>query len=113
MSPVKKKTQRRKKLTRLPLSRPVTPGDIMDRARQYGPACIDALADVAANGNDAARVSAASTLLDRGFGKVKQGIEFSGSVAMGKEECEGMALMAAQRLAEIRQQRIETEGDRA
>ena len=77
MSPVKKKTtprKRKKKLSKLPLSRPVTPGDIMDRARQYGPACIDTLADVAANGNDAARVSAAGTLLDRGFGKVKQEI---------------------------------------
>ena len=72
-------TKRKKKLRMLPLSRPVTPNDIIDRARQYGPACVDALADVAANGTDAARVSAAGTLLDRGFGKVKQGVEFSGS----------------------------------
>lgn len=71
--------KRKKKLRMLPLSRPVTPNDIIDRARQYGPACIDALADVAANGTDAARVSAAGTLLDRGFGKAKQGVEFSGS----------------------------------
>lgn len=71
--------KRKKKLRMLPLSRPVTPQDIIDRSRQYGPACVDALADVAANGTDAARVSASSALLDRGFGKVKQGVELSGS----------------------------------
>ena len=63
-----------------PFSRPVTPDEIIDRARQYGPACVDALADIAANGTDAARVSAAGALLDRGFGKVKQGVELSGSI---------------------------------
>ena len=76
----KKKTaaKRKKKLTRLPLSRPGTPQDIIDRARQYGPACIDALADVVANGSDAPKVSAANSLLDRGFGKVGQPIEMTG-----------------------------------
>lgn len=75
----KNKAKRKKKLRMLPLSRPVTPNDIIDRARQYGPACVDALADVAANGTDAARVSAAGTLLDRGFGKVGQPIELTGA----------------------------------
>lgn len=74
-----KKAKRRKKLRMLPLSRPATPQTIIDRARQYGPACVDALADVAANGSDASRVSAASTLLDRGFGKVGQPIELTGA----------------------------------
>lgn len=71
---------RRKKLRMLPLSRPVTPDEIIDRARQYGPACVDTLADVAANGSDSARVTAASTLLERGFGKVGQHVELSGAV---------------------------------
>lgn len=81
MAAAKKKTKakRKKKLRMLPLSKPVTPNDIIDRARQYGPASVDALADVAANGTDAARVSAASTLLDRGFGKVGQPIELTGT----------------------------------
>lgn len=69
---------RGKKLRLLPLSKPVTPNDIIDRARQYGPACVDALAEVAAGGTDAARVSAAVNLLDRGFGKVGQPVEVSG-----------------------------------
>lgn len=63
----------------MPLSRPVTPDAIIDRARQYGPACVDTLADVAANGTDAARVSAAGVLLDRGFGRVGQPIELTGA----------------------------------
>lgn len=71
--------KRKKKLRVVPLSRPVTPDAIIDRARQYGPACVDALADVAANGSDSARVSAASTLLDRGFGKVGQHVELTGA----------------------------------
>lgn len=81
MAAAKKKTKakRKKKLRMLPLSRPVTPQDIIDRSRQYGPACVDALADVAANGTDAARVSAAVNLLDRGFGKVGQPIELTGA----------------------------------
>ena len=76
----KNRANRKKKLRLVPLSRPVTPEEIIDRARQYGPACVDALADVAANGSDSARVSAASTLLERGFGKVGQQVELSGAV---------------------------------
>lgn len=76
----RRKTKTKRK--RLPLSRPATPQDIVDRARQYGPACVDTLADVAANGSDASRVSAAAALLDRGFGKVKQGVELSGAITL-------------------------------
>jgi hypothetical protein len=82
---VKKKAKRRKKLRLLPLSGPVRPQDLVDRARQYGPACADVLADVAANGTDSARVSAANALLDRGYGKVRQGAELSGSLAAGEQ----------------------------
>ena len=74
-----KKKPRKKKLRMLPLSRPSTPQDIVDRAQRYGPACLDTLADVAANGSDAARVSASNSLLERGFGKVGQTFEFTGS----------------------------------
>ena len=76
----KNRGNRKKKLRSVPLSRPVTPEEIIDRCRQYGPASVDTLADVAANGSDSARVTAASTLLDRGFGKVGQQVELSGSV---------------------------------
>ena len=75
----KAKAKRKKKLRMLPLSRPATPQDIIDRARQYGPACVDALADVVANGGDAPKVTAANSLLDRGFGKVGQPIEMTGA----------------------------------
>ena len=71
-------SSKKKKFVTLPLSRPATPNDIVDRARQYGPACIDVLAEVAARGTGACRVSAANALLDRGFGKVGQGIEITG-----------------------------------
>lgn len=62
----------------LPLSGPCTPQDIIDQARQYGPACLEALAEVMANGTDASRVSAAGALLDRAFGKVGQPLELTG-----------------------------------
>jgi hypothetical protein len=72
----KKPAKRKKSL--LPLSRPATPQDIVDRARQYGPACIDALADEVANGSGMSRVCASNSLLDRGFGKVGQRVEVTG-----------------------------------
>lgn len=62
----------------LPLSRPATPQDFINLARQYGPACLETLAEVAACGTDAARVSAANSLLDRGYGKARQSVEHSG-----------------------------------
>lgn len=64
----------------LPLSRPATVQDIVDLAQQYGPACINTLVDVANNGSDTARVSAANSILDRGYGKAKQGVELSGEI---------------------------------
>lgn len=63
----------------LPLSRPCTPQDIIDRARQHGPACVDTLVDVMESGDTAAsRITAANSLLDRGFGKVGQPLEVTG-----------------------------------
>ena len=56
----------------LPVSQPAGVDDISELARRYGPACVDFLAQVAAEGSDANRVAAAKALLDRGFGKVGQ-----------------------------------------
>lgn len=78
-SPKKKKARakRKKKLRISP--KPMSVQDIMTRAQRFGPAAIDGLADIAANGSDAARVSAINSLLDRGFGKVGQPIELTGA----------------------------------
>lgn len=70
---------KRKKLPMLPLSKPATPRDIIDKARQYGPACVEALADEVANGEGSARISAANSLLERGYGKIGQPIELTGA----------------------------------
>ncbi len=59
----------------VPLRKPLTPRDIIILARQHGPACIAALAEVAEQGSDASRVAAAKALLDRGFGKAGLGLE--------------------------------------
>lgn len=68
----------RKRRYGLPLPRPCTPDEIIDKARQYGPASVEALADEMANGNGMARIVAANSLLDRGFGKVGQPVELTG-----------------------------------
>ena len=47
-------------------------------SKVYGPACIEALAHEAKNNVGAPRISAANSLLDRGFGKVGQPIELTG-----------------------------------
>ncbi|MDR2056581.1 MAG: hypothetical protein LBQ10_12060 [Desulfovibrio sp.] len=73
------KGKRKKKLRILPLSRPATPQDIIDRARQYGPACIRALADEVANNVGAPRIMAADKLLERGYGKVGQPLKITGA----------------------------------
>lgn len=75
------KSSKKKAKNSLPLSQPCTPDMIIDLARQHGPLALDTLVDVAKNGDkDAARVSAASVLLDRGFGKPSQHVEVSGSI---------------------------------
>ena len=73
----RRKSQRQRR-NGLPLPRPCTPDEIIDKARQYGPASVEALADEMANGNGMARIVAANSLLDRGFGKVGQPIELTG-----------------------------------
>ncbi len=77
MSATKPKAKRKKKLAALPLTKLPTHANIVEQAKSYAPACIRTLADVAANGPDAARVSAAKELLDRGCGKVGQPLELT------------------------------------
>lgn len=79
MAEKKNKETCEKKLRTLPLGKPATPQDIIDCARQYGPACIEALADEVANNSGPSRISAAKELLDRGFGKIGQQVELTGA----------------------------------
>ena len=74
----KKKTQRKKRLAALPLNKLPNHADIVQHAKSYGPACIRALADEVANNTGAPRVTAANSLLERGYGKVGQPIELTG-----------------------------------
>lgn len=81
MADAKKKqaTKRRKRLPALPLHKLPNQQTITEQARSYGPACVRALADEVANNSGAPRVSAANALLERGYGKVGQPIEFTGA----------------------------------
>jgi len=54
---------------------------IAELARGHSQTALQALVDIAMNGeSEAARVSAANALLDRGFGKAPQAIEHSGDI---------------------------------
>ena len=60
-----------------PGGRPKVIGDLQEQARQWAPEALEALREIAAS-RDApasARVSAASALLDRGYGKPAQSID--------------------------------------
>ena len=77
----KAKSSKKKAKNSLPLSQPCTPDMIIDLARQHGPLAIGVLVEIAKDSDkDAARVSAANSLLDRGFGKPSQHVEVSGSI---------------------------------
>ncbi len=51
---------------------------VREMAMEHVPAAMKALAEVAAKGSDAARVTAANSILDRAFGKAAQSVELSG-----------------------------------
>lgn len=54
-------------------------GTLSDLARSHAPAALQTLVDVATSGqSESARVTAASALLDRGYGKPSQGVELTG-----------------------------------
>ena len=57
--------------------RPKEIAEVKELARQHMPAAIDALVSIMSNtkASDAARVSAATALLDRGYGKPQQHID--------------------------------------
>lgn len=58
-----------------PSGRPKVVHEVQELARQHAPAAIAALAEIVAKGeNEQARISAATALLDRGFGKPAQTI---------------------------------------
>src|SRR5215216_4057905 len=58
-----------------PGGRPKVVAEVRDLARQYMPLAIITLADIAQNGRqEAARVSAATALLERGYGRPTQPI---------------------------------------
>lgn len=53
--------------------------DLEGRARKYTDVALNALVAVATHGeSETARVSAASVLLDRGYGKARQAVEHTG-----------------------------------
>jgi len=63
-----------------PGGRPAVAKEIRELARQYTDVAIEALRSIALSGkNESARVAAAQALLDRGYGKPKQGLEVSGA----------------------------------
>lgn len=51
---------------------------LREMAMDHVPAALLALVEVAEKGSDAARVSAANSILDRAFGKAPQAVELSG-----------------------------------
>jgi len=62
-----------------PSGRPAVIKVVRDLARQHTSAAIDALIEIATKGkNESARVSAASAILDRAYGKPEQAIDMTG-----------------------------------
>ena len=61
--------------------------DIKAAAQAHGPRMIELLAEIAQHGeSEAARVSAISNILDRGYGKATQAVDLKASVALSHEE---------------------------
>lgn len=55
--------------------------DLMDMAKGYAPKALKTLADIAAKGeSESARVSAATAILDRAYGKPSQAVRHSGTI---------------------------------
>ena len=96
-------TDAKNKPRSLPLSRPAKPEDIIELARQYGPACVRTLAEVAAGGDtSSARVAAANALLDRGLGKVGQPLEVTGKGGSPLAVAHGITPALAEALATLK-----------
>ena len=80
---------------------------LMEMARDHTDTALAALVEVALNGSDAARVSAANALLDRGYGKPTQHVDNTSSD--GSMSPQGASADAA--LDAIRRKYGATEGD--
>src|SRR5262245_13338752 len=89
-----------------PGGRPKEIAEVKELARQHMPAAIDALVSIMNNtkASDAARVSAATALLDRGYGKPQQHIdaEIGSYVALLPEVAKSVEEWEASVKAELR-----------
>jgi hypothetical protein len=82
-----------------PGGRPKIQADIIELARQKTPEAIETLADIMVNGKqEAARVSAANALLNRGYGCPTQPIATAAQVTVRAEDLtdDELAVIAAQ-----------------
>lgn len=69
--------------------------DIREAARTYAEQAIEALADIAENGDsEAARVSAANSLLDRGWGKSEASMKVEATTRRDPEDYTDAELIA-------------------
>ncbi len=69
--------------------------DIKARAQEFTDVALKALSEIALRGeSESARVSAATALLDRAYGKPRQEIEHSGSIGRGVNEMSEDELIA-------------------
>lgn len=81
-----------------PGGRPKVVAEVRELARSYTEQAIASLAKIATAGrSEAARVSAASALLDRGWGKAAQHVDLGGSVEIRSKEQRDAAVAAALR----------------
>jgi HEAT repeat protein len=80
-----------------PNGRPKVVAEVRDLARQYAPEALSTLADIMRDSKSppAARVAAASAVLDRGYGKPSQYIETNPSFVESLTEAQRDALIAA------------------
>jgi len=79
-----------------PNGRPRIIGEIRDLARTHAEDAISALAEIAADRSvpPSARVSAASELLNRGYGRPPQAIAIAGPSSLAEQHLEALKLLA-------------------
>jgi hypothetical protein len=94
-----------------PGGRPKELRDVVELARTHSPDAIDTLASVMVDAKTppAARVAAATALLDRGWGKPGQGLEISGALDVTAFKA-GLANLSDRELAEL-ERLLEKAGD--
>ena len=79
-----------------PAGRPRIIGEIRDLARTHAEDAIAALAEIATDrsGPPSARVSAASELLNRGYGRPPQAVAIAGASSLADQHLEALKLLA-------------------